>query len=176
MKKLVLIIVTFTLLTFASKNGVSQFDKGKTFYTKGFSLESNGVNYGSITELKFLSDSLVLLKSSVNAESNKIAVEKINSMSFRNGSYGWIGAGVGAVVGTLVGFLWANALTDDENSLETQLTGTVLSPGVIVVSFLGGTLLGGVIGINIGKYDNYYFDKNEKEKADKMKQILKVQR
>ena len=99
-----------------------------------------------------------------------------NCMSFRNGSYGWIGAGVGAVVGTLVGFLWANALTDDENSLETQLTGTVLSPGVIVVSFLGGTLLGGVIGINIGKYDNYYFDKNEKEKADKMKQILKVQR
>jgi len=39
-----------------------------------------------------------------------------------------------------------------------------------------GTITGGIIGLNTGKYDNYCFDKYEKEKTDKIKKILKVKR
>ena len=93
-------------------------------------------------------------------------------MSFRTGSYGWIGAGVGLAVGTLIGVLWANAIDVDDNGLNNisgQLAAAFLVP-------LGCTITGGIVGLNIVKYDNYYFDKNENEKTDKIKRILKVQR
>jgi len=39
-----------------------------------------------------------------------------------------------------------------------------------------GTITVGIMGLNTGKYDNYCFDKYEKEKTDKVKKILKVKR
>jgi len=39
-----------------------------------------------------------------------------------------------------------------------------------------GTITGGIIGLNTGKYDNCCFDKYEKEKTDKVKKILKIKR
>lgn len=176
MKNLTVLKILIIVLIFNSNNVYSQFDDGNVYYVKGFSLDYSGIEKNNISEIKFLSDSLIRIKSNIDGTSEKIAVEKINSMSFRDGSYGWLGAGIGAAVGTIVGILWVNSATSDDNSTESQIVGTVVSPGIAIGSVLVGTILGGVIGINIGKYDNYYFDKNEKDKEDKMKKILKVQR
>jgi len=155
----------------------AQFDRGETYYTKGFSIDYSGIKKNNISELKFLSDSLIRIKNSLDGTSEKLAVENISSMSFRNGSYGWLGAGIGAAVGILVGVVWANNISNENNENYGYPDGRGFLPlGVAIASVLGGTITGGIIGLNTGKYDNYCFDKYEKEKTVKIKKILKVKR
>lgn len=86
--KCIVLTVALLMLSLFNKELFSQFDGGDTYSTKGFSLKSSGIEKNNISELKFLSDSLIRIKTSLYGTSEKIAFESVNSMSFRTGSYG----------------------------------------------------------------------------------------
>ncbi len=175
MKNIKISVTLVFLFGLFGREGFSQTDEVRTYYPLGLSLNYSGAEMDNISELKFLSDSLMQLKIHLDPNSSEISVDRINSMSFKNGSYGWLGAGVGAGVGAIVGIaqiISASGINDDATRGLTTI-------GVSFIAFaeiLAGALVGGLVGMNVGKYDSYYFDKAEKEKAKKIKNILKVQK
>lgn len=60
--------------------------------------------------------------------------------------------------------------------MRNIFTSVMLGKICLIIPLNIGTITVGIMGLNTGKYDNYCFDKYEKEKTDKVKKILKVKR
>ena len=168
----------------------SQTYNNKTFNVSGFTfLYSENNNSGfqdtsgisnlparkmdQVTEVKYLTDSIILASSMYTNEETKIPVQNINSINIRTGSNFWLGTGIGAGAGTLLGIVTAaityNSVDNDPYSKFFTGMTYVAYP---LIGFLTGSIIGGVIGGNSKTYDTYDFTRIPNNKQERLLKIL----
>lgn len=191
-------LCTSALLLLISCPGVfSQIESQPIYYTNDISIDysddsliaastENGKsikinvvqNLDDINTVCILSDSIISV--SGNKISNaKLSINKINSISVKNGTHAGIGIGLGALVGLGVGVL----IVYNTNTEPTPdpLTNIVLVPATVglnliwgILSTISGALIGGIIGGNISSYDKYHMDKFKYNKKNQLERILRL--
>ena len=175
----------------------SQSDLSQTYYTDNISIDYSddslvtanletgkmtlipkSGNLNNINRVRMFNDSIL----SVSGDNNSRAmlnINKINSISIKNGTHVGLGIGLGALAGLGVGILIVTTANYEQTS--DPLTNLILMPvntGVNllwgVLSTISGALLGGIIGGNITSYDKYYLDEVKYDKKNELEKILKI--
>lgn len=132
-----------------------------------------------INRVRMINDS-ILSVSGDNISRAILNINKINSISIKNGTHVGLGIGLGALAGLGIGILIVSTANYEPSS--DPLTNLVLLPvntGVnllgCVLSTISGALIGGIIGGNITSYDNYYLDEVKSDKKKGLEKILKIE-
>jgi hypothetical protein len=135
-------------------------------------------NLNNINRVRMFNDS-ILSVSGDNISRAMLNINKINSISIKNGTHVGLGIGLGALAGLGVGILIVSTANYEQTS--DPLTNLVLLPlntGVNllwgVLSTISGALIGGIIGGNITSYDKYYLDEVKYDKKKELEKILKI--
>ena len=185
------------ILMFSVSSIFSQSDLSQTYYTDNISIDYSddslvtanletgkmtlipkSGNLNNINRVRMFNDSIL----SVSGDNNSRAmlnINKINSISIKNGTHVGLGIGLGALAGLGVGILIVTTANYEQTS--DPLTNLILMPvntGVNllwgVLSTISGALLGGIIGGNITSYDKYYLDEVKYDKKNELEKILKI--
>lgn len=111
-----------------------------------------------IKKIRFLSDSLISVSNDKNNDL-KIKINKINAVSYKNGSYTGAGIGLGILGGIIFGAIIGSlAEPQSWNGMDGIYTGA----GAILGIPIGG-IIGGFIGASISSYDIYGINGNRYE-------------
>ncbi len=185
------------ILLISCPSAYSQFETQKIFFTndisidysddsliaasseKGKDIKIKGIqNLEDINTVKIISDSIINVSGDNIANAN-LNINKIKSISVRNGSYSGLGIGVGALTGLGAGILII-ATSNYEKSSDPA-TNVVLLPvnmGVNllwgVLSTITGAIVGGIIGGNITSYDKYQMNDLKYNKKQELERILRI--
>lgn len=185
------------ILMFSVSSIFSQSDLSQTYYTDNISIDYSddslvtanletgkmtlipkSGNLNNINRVRMFNDS-ILSVSGDNISRAMLNINKINSISIKNGTHVGLGIGLGALAGLGVGILIVTTANYEQTS--DPLTNLILMPvntGVNllwgVLSTISGALLGGIIGGNITSYDKYYLDEVKYDKKNELEKILKI--
>ena len=185
------------ILMFSVSSIFSQSDLSQTYYTDNISIDYSddslvtanletgkmtlipkSGNLNNINRVRMFNDS-ILSVSGDNISRAMLNINKINSISIKNGTHVGLGIGLGALAGLGVGILIVTTANYEQTS--DPLTNLILMPvntGVNllwgVLSTISGALLGGIIGGNITSYDKYYLDEVKYDKKNELAKILKI--
>lgn len=185
------------ILMFSVSSIYSQSDLSQTYYTDNISIDYSddslvtanletgkmtlipkSGNLNNINRVRMFNDS-ILSVSGDNISRAMLNINKINSISIKNGTHVGLGIGLGALAGLGVGILIVTTANYEQTS--DPLTNLILMPvntGVNllwgVLSTISGALLGGIIGGNITSYDKYYLDEVKYDKKNELEKILKI--
>lgn len=186
------------ILMFSVSSIFSQSDLSQTYYTDNISIDYSddslvtanletgkmtlipkSRNLNNINRVRMFNDS-ILSVSGDNISRAILNINKINSISIKNGTHVGLGIGLGALAGLGIGILIVSTANYEPSS--DPLTNLVLLPvntGVnllgCVLSTISGALIGGIIGGNITSYDNYYLDEVKSDKKKELEKILKIE-
>lgn len=185
------------ILMFSVSSIFSQSDLSQTYYTDNVSIDYSddslvtanletgkmtlipkSGNLNNINRVRMFNDS-ILSVSGDNLSRAMLNINKINSISIKNGTHVGLGIGLGALAGLGVGILIVSTVNYEQTS--DPLTNLVLLPvnaGVNllwgVLSTISGALLGGIIGGNITSYDKYFLDEVKYDKKKELEKILEI--
>lgn len=185
------------ILMFSVSSIYSQSDLSQTYYTDNISIDYSddslvtanletgkmtlipkSGNLNNLNRVRMFNDS-ILSVSGDNISRAMLNINKINSISIKNGTHVGLGIGLGALAGLGVGILIVTTANYEQTS--DPLTNLILMPvntGVNllwgVLSTISGALLGGIIGGNITSYDKYYLDEVKYDKKNELEKILKI--
>lgn len=185
------------ILMFSVSSIFSQSDLSQTYYTDNISIDYSddslvtanletgkmtlipkSGNLNNINRVRMFNDS-ILSVSGDNISRAMLNINKINSISIKNGTHVGLGIGLGALAGLGVGILIVTTANYEQTS--DPLTNLILMPvntGVNllwgVLSTISGALLGGIIGGNITSHDKYYLDEVKYDKKNELEKILKI--
>lgn len=185
------------ILMFSVSSIFSQSDLSQTYYTDNISIDYSddslvtanletgkmtlipkSGNLNNLNRVRMFNDS-ILSVSGDNISRAMLNINKINSISIKNGTHVGLGIGLGALAGLGVGILIVTTANYEQTS--DPLTNLILMPvntGVNllwgVLSTISGALLGGIIGGNITSYDKYYLDEVKYDKKNELEKILKI--
>lgn len=191
------IFLISVILIFSVSSIFSQTDQSQTYYTDNISIDYSddslvtakletgkmklipiSGNLNNINAVRMFNDS-ILSVSGDNISRAMLYINKINSISIKNGTHVGLGIGLGALAGLGVGILIVSTANYEQTS--DPLTNLILIPvntGVNlllgVLSTLSGALLGGIIGGNITSYDKYYLNEVKYDKKNELEKILKI--
>lgn len=191
-------LYTLALILLVSCPGVfSQIESQPIYYTNDISIDysddsliaastENGKsikinvvqNLDDINTVSILSDSIISVSGNKIANA-KLSINKINSISVKNGSYSGLGIGVGALTGLGVGILIvANSNYEKTSDPATNLVLMPVNLGLNllwgILSTVTGALVGGIIGGNISSYDEYHMDNFKYNKKKELERILRI--
>ena len=165
----------------------------KTFNVSGFTLFYSGnddskikdmtsnsplpvLKMDQVSEVKFLSDSIIKASSKYTNEEAKIPVQNINIIKVRTGSKFWVGTGIGAGAGLLIGLtaglIAYNSSEDNTNNIGYEIVSATFSLAFPVIGLLTGSIIGGVIGGASKTYDTYDFTRTKSNKSKRLYKIL----
>lgn len=172
-------IISFIVLLIISPGIEAQQDSCNTYlltnlflYTK---IDNKNICYPFLENDK---NKFTLCKSYLESHnisnSINVPIDKINKISFRDGSYGWTIAGISGAVGFAVGFYllrhkidFGGGSSSDEFHFPSAMIGGLLL-GIPMA------LIGGLVGVFIPKYDDYEIYKVSKEKKyNYLKKVFK---
>ncbi|HMS32815.1 MAG TPA: hypothetical protein PKC91_01905 [Ignavibacteria bacterium] len=191
------IFLISVILIFSVSSIFSQTDQSQTYYTDNISIDYSddslvtakletgkmklipiSGNLNNINAVRMFNDS-ILSVSGDNISRAMLYINKINSISIKNGTHVGLGIGLGALAGLGVGILIVSTANYEQTS--DPLTNLILIPvntGVNlllgVLSTLSGAFLGGIIGGNITSYDKYYLNEVKYDKKNELEKILKI--
>lgn len=191
-------LCTLALILLVSCPGVfSQIESQPIYYTNDISIDYSddsliaastenvkSIKINVVQNLDDINTVSIISDSIINVSGNKIAnaklnINKINSISVKNGTHAGIGIGIGALVGLGVGVL----IVYNTNTEPTPdpLTNIVLVPATVglnliwgILSTVSGALIGGIIGGNISSYDKYRMDEFKYNKKNQLERILRM--
>ena len=131
----------------------------------------------NISTLKFLNDSMISV-SGDNNSNEKLNIDKINSITIKNGSYFGKGIGLGALAGLGIGAA-LGAIIGSVNWFSGEFITYQTDPGAgaaigSATGLLIGGLIGSIIGANNPSYETYNMNKFNLDKKKELERILNV--